>query len=115
MKLKSAILLFITMVCAVGCSTNYFDECENDVEVITLATTPANVQTVIFLVNQNTGETACCRDTATSTAEECAFALEKECFKRVEDIPYGTASYDVLKSGTYPTRRWRNGEQTPRW
>lgn len=34
---------------------------------------------------------------------------------RFEDIPYKTANYDFLKTGTYPTRRWRPGEITPRW
>ncbi|MBR1649292.1 MAG: hypothetical protein IJ689_06840 [Alphaproteobacteria bacterium] len=97
-----------------GCSSTPAD-CEDDVVDIVIARKPQNVQSVIFLVNQNTGDLACCRDTEYTTAEECARALEQTCFKRVEDIPFGTAKYDFLTDNTYPTRRWRNNERNPRW
>ena len=115
MKLKSAFLLSITMCCVACCSTDGIEDCEDDAQVIVLGSKPYNAQSVIFLVNQNTGELACCRDTEIATAEECANALEKECFKRVKDIPYGKVNYDFLKTGTYPTRRWRENEPNPRW
>ena len=84
-------------------------------EVIVLGTEPQNVQSVILLQHQTSGKMACCRDTDDVTAEECAQALEKECFVRVQDIPYRTAKYDFLTTDTYPTRRWRDNEKTPRW
>ena len=115
MKIKLAVLLVMTTLCTACCTADNAVDCEEDAEVIVLGSHPANTQSVIFLINQTTGELACCRDTAISTAEECAHALEQECFKRVEDIPYGKANYDFLKAGTYPTRRWRNGESNPRW
>ena len=91
------------------------EDCDSEAEVVVLGNKPQNTQSTIFLVNQNTGEIACCQDTPMVSAEECAWALEQTCFKRVEDLPRGIASYDFLKAGTYPTRRWRNGETTPRW
>ena len=115
MKKTFAVLLSVAVFCCSGCALFGYDDCESNVERIILADKPQNVKSVIFLVNQNTGDLACCRDTAVGTAEECAVALEKECFKRVEDIPYGTAKYDFLTAGTYPTRRWRENEQNPRW
>jgi len=36
-------------------------------------------------------------------------------YVRLRDIPYKSANYDFLKTDTYPTRRWRDGETTPRW
>ena len=115
MKKTFAVLLLFAIFCCSGCAALQRRNCEDDVERIILADKPQNVKSVIFLVNQNTGDLACCRDTAMGTAEECAAALEKECFKRVEDIPYRTAKYDFLNAGTYPTRRWRENEQNPRW
>ena len=76
---------------------------------------PANVQSVILLQHQTSGKLACCRDTADVTAEECARALEKQCFVRVQDMPYRPAGYDFLTKDTYPTRRWRENEKSPRW
>ncbi len=47
--------------------------------------------------------------------EDCAAAYERKGFVRFRDIPYKTAGYDFLKVDTYPTRRWRDSELTPRW
>ncbi len=49
------------------------------------------------------------------SAEQCARYFEKFGYVRFRDIPYKTANYDFLKVDTYPTRRWRNSELTPRW
>jgi len=82
-------------------------------EQIVLGETPR--QNIILLQNKTNGDLACCRDTEFGTAEECAQALEKECYVRVQDIPYRTAKYDFLTEDTYPTRRWRENETAPRW
>ncbi len=120
MKYKGSALALFLLFFVVGCThcgTVLWseEECEKEAEVVVLGTQPQNRQTTIFLVNQDTGELACCQDTPNVSAEECAWALEQKCFKRVEDLPRGIASYDILKSGTYPTRRWRDGEIAPRW
>lgn len=49
------------------------------------------------------------------SAEECARYFEQKGYVRFRDIPYKTANYDFLKVDTYPTRRWRDSEATPRW
>lgn len=49
------------------------------------------------------------------SAEDCASYFEKQGYTRMRDIPSKTAKYDFLTVDTYPTRRWRNGELTPRW
>ena len=41
--------------------------------------------------------------------------LRKKGYVRLREIPYKPADYDFLKTDTYPTRRWRGGELTPRW
>lgn len=82
-------------------------------ETIVLGELPQ--QGVILLQNTTNGNLACCRDTEYSSAEECAKALEAECYVRVQDLPYRPAKYDFLTKDTYPTRRWREHETAPRW
>lgn len=68
----------------------------------------------VILQNQNTGVLAYCRGTE-QEIEICVSRLENSCYVRLEDIPSFAAKYDYLKTGTYPTRRWREGEYSPRW
>ena len=68
----------------------------------------------VVLQNQNTGVLAYCRGTE-KEIEICVSRLENSCYVRLEDIPRFAAKYDYLKTGTYPTRRWREGEYFPRW
>lgn len=68
----------------------------------------------VILQNQNTGVLAYCRGTE-KEIEICVSRLENSCYVRLEDIPRFAAKYDYLKTGTYPTRRWREGEHFPRW
>ena len=42
-------------------------------------------------------------------------ALEKDSFVRLTDLPKFVASRNFLTTGTYPTRRWREGDRIPRW
>ena len=100
--------LCVALLMLVGCSSGI-------TEPETVYLTGGNAQPLILLQDVNTGDIVCCKDTADSTAEECARALESDCFVRVQDLPYRTAEYDFLTTNTYPTRRWREGETTPRW
>lgn len=75
----------------------------------------ANEEDMISLQNLTTRVVVHCYTTEDMLAETCAQAFEKKNFVRFRDIPYRTANYDFLKKGTYPTRRWRSGEKTPRW
>ena len=56
-----------------------------------------------------------CRNSVGESAENCARMFEMSGYVRVTDIPQQIAKYDLTKPTTYPTRKWRNGEQNPRW
>jgi len=56
-----------------------------------------------------------CYTSKRNPAEYCAQQFEQMGYVRLRDIPYKSANYDFLKTDTYPTRRWRDGETTPRW
>ena len=56
-----------------------------------------------------------CSSNKKYSAEDCAQYFETKGFVRFRNIPYKTAGYDFLKVDTYPTRRWRGSEKTPRW
>lgn len=50
------------------------------------------------------------------TAADCANIFRADGYVLVTDIPQLPAKYDLLREGTYPTRRWRGGgEVVPRW
>ncbi len=75
----------------------------------------ANEETQINLQQPFTRVIVKCYSTKYEPAETCARFFESKGYVRFGDIPYKTANYDFLKSGNYPTRRWRPGEITPRW
>ena len=56
-----------------------------------------------------------CYSGSERSAEQCASYYEKKGYVRLRDLPNKPASYDILTVDTYPTRRWRSGELTPRW
>lgn len=68
----------------------------------------------VVMENLNTRVLAYCRGTPEDIAD-CVTRLEQSCYTRITEIPHMAAKYDFLKIGTYPTRRWRNGENVPRW
>ena len=77
--------------------------------------TYANDNGDIRLQNLKTRIIVICRESFYETAETCAQFYEKNNYVRLTDIPYKVAKYDRLTKDTFPTRRWRNGERTPRW
>lgn len=68
----------------------------------------------VILENLNTRVLAYCRGSENEIAM-CVERLEASCYVKLQDIPRRPAKYDILQRGTYPTRRWRNGETAPRW
>ena len=68
----------------------------------------------VIMENLNTRVLAYCRGTE-EEIDMCVETLESSCYTRLRDVPYLTAKQDFLKRGTYPTRRWREGEKVPRW
>ncbi len=77
--------------------------------------TYVNDSASIKLQNLKTRIIVVCRESYYETAETCARFYEKRNYVRLTDIPYKVAKYDRLTKDTFPTRRWRNGERTPRW
>lgn len=75
----------------------------------------SNAHNSINLQNPYTRKIARCYNNNISSAEECARYFEKYGFIRFREIPYKTANYDFLHVDTFPTRRWRDSELTPRW
>lgn len=69
----------------------------------------------VNLQNPNSRKIVRCYNNNVSSAEECARYFEQYGFIRFREIPYKTADYDFLHVDTYPTRRWRDSELTPRW
>ncbi len=69
----------------------------------------------IGLQNLQTRTVVYCYSNAQLSAEDCALHYEGLGYTRLRDIPSKTAHYDFLTVDTYPTRRWRSGELTPRW
>lgn len=74
-----------------------------------------NEQDTIVLQNLTSRVLATCQSTDDVSADVCARVFESKGYVRITNIPYKTADYDFLKTDTYPTRRWRGGEKTPRW
>lgn len=68
----------------------------------------------VIMQNLNTRVIAYCRGTS-AEIENCVSRLENSCYRRLHEIPSLPAKYDKLKPGSYPTRRWRDGELVPRW
>ena len=69
----------------------------------------------VGLQNLHTRTIIYCYSNSDYTAEECASFYETQGFTRMRNIPQKPAKYDFLTVETYPTRRWRDGEKTPRW
>ena len=71
--------------------------------------------TDIYLQEPFSRVVAHCYASAEYAAEACAKMFEQRGYVRFSNIPYKTARYDFLTKDTYPTRRWRENERTPRW
>ena len=78
-------------------------------------TSYGNDQPYITLQQPTTRVIATCYRSEDVSAEACAKIFESKGYVRLRNIPYKTADYDFLKTDTYPTRRWRGNEDTPRW
>lgn len=70
----------------------------------------------ITLQQPVTREIFVCENTEEYSAEECAFAMEqKEGFVRLTDKSVFPGKDDIPKPGSYPTRRYRDHQNIPRW
>lgn len=101
-------LIGLAALLAAGCRT------EEPVTIPEYDVMPYRPDTVA-LQNLQSRVLVYCYDSPESTAQECAEKFEKDGYVRLKDIPSRPAQYDFLTEGTYPTRRWRNGELVSRW
>ena len=69
----------------------------------------------IYLQEPFTRVVARCYAPLPQAVEACATLYEQKGYVRFTNIPYKVARYDFLTQDTYPTRRWRENELTPRW
>lgn len=123
MKNVRFLVLFLGLAFVGGCATKakvdsiICDRCYTPEPKCVLEQHPRyiNDDEAIVLQDLNSRILAYCYDSNLNSAEYCAQEFEKLGYTRLRDIPFKTADYDVLKTDTYPTRRWRNGELTPRW
>ncbi len=109
-KLKVLSLIFTLLVGA--CS---WQQAEEMVNLKPKRTVYGNDQATIVLQQPQSRVVATCYRTEDVSAEACAKIFESKGYVRLRNIPYKTADYDFLKTDTYPTRRWRGNEDTPRW
>ncbi len=68
----------------------------------------------IVMQNLQTRVIAYCRGDD-DAMEECVKRLECAGYTQLRNVPTMPAKYDLLRKGSYPTRRWREGENVPRW
>lgn len=106
---NKGLLIIAAIIALTGCTTR------PRVSYIPAPAGYANEQKQISLLNPMTRNIIHCYSTNNYPAEECARIYENKNYVRFRDIPYKTANYDFLTRDTYPTRRWRMGERTPRW
>lgn len=105
---KAHILFMLFLAFAIsGCTTDKNPEVQRE--------TYANEEDLITLQHPKTRVIIRCYANEYQPAEICAKTYEKSGYIRVKDIPAKPAKYDFLKGEHYPTRRWREGETTPRW
>lgn len=110
---KNKILwLFAALISLSSCS--WMQE-EPMLPIAPTRTVYGNEQDTIVLQNLTSRVVATCLSTDDVSADTCARLFESKGYVRLTNIPYKTANYDFLKTDTYPTRRWRGDEKTPRW
>lgn len=68
----------------------------------------------IVMQNLQTRVIAYCRGDD-DAMEECVKRLECAGYTQLRNVPTLPAKYDLLRKGSYSTRRWREGENVPRW
>ena len=70
----------------------------------------------IVLQQPVTREIFVCADEAWRTADDCAYYMEQqEGYVRLTDKAVFTGKDDIPQDGAYPTRRYRDNQNLPRW
>ncbi len=67
------------------------------------------------LIHPYTRAKVLCLDQPGMDVFSCVDTFRSEGYILITDIPQFAGRYDLLQEGTYPARRWRRGENVPRW
>lgn len=67
------------------------------------------------LIHPYTRAKVLCFDQPGMDVFSCVETFRNEGYVLITDIPQFAGRYDLLQEGTYPARRWRRGENVPRW
>lgn len=108
---KTTIFTLLLAVLIAGCS--HFVKPQQP--AIPAKVSLANDGKDIYLQDLKTRMIVVCHESLYETAETCAQYFEQANYVRLKNIPVKVAKYDRLTKDTFPTRRWRDGERTPRW
>ncbi len=106
------VLSLILIVFSTACS---WQKAEDMVNLRPKRTVYGNDQQHIILQQPTNRSIVTCYRSEDVSAETCAKIFESKGYVRLRNIPYNTADYDFLKTDTYPSRRWRSNENSPRW
>ncbi|MCQ2915110.1 MAG: hypothetical protein MJ247_07970 [Alphaproteobacteria bacterium] len=101
-------ILFCLM--AVSCLSSCVSNQEKDVKVII----PGSDKPIV-LQHTITREIVYCDGTDVNKMDICATDFERDGFVRLTDKPNFRAKDDLPRPGSYPTRRFRDNQNTPRW
>ena len=69
----------------------------------------------VILQHPVTREVFYCESDEEVPAAECAAALEEEGFVRLTDKSLFPGKDDLMQKGSYPSRRFRDHQNIPRW
>lgn len=69
----------------------------------------------VVLIHPYTRTKVLCLEQPEMSIFDCVDRFRNEGYVLITDVPQFAGQYDLLQKGTYPTRRWRKGENVPRW
>ncbi len=69
----------------------------------------------VLLIHPMTRVKVLCLNQQGQSAVACAEQFRAQGYVLATDIPQFAGRYDFLQKNTYPSRRWRKGENAPRW
>ena len=69
----------------------------------------------VLLIHPLTRTKVLCLEQPGMSVFDCVNTFRSEGYVLITDVPQFAGRYDLLQEGTYPTRRWRKGENVPRW
>lgn len=72
-------------------------------------------EAAIIMQQPVTREIVYCQSTPEMTATECADMMEDHGFLRLTDKSVFIGKDDIPQKGSYPTRRFRDKQDIPRW